>query len=129
MPEGVRFHRVAIRETLARIRSLSPAIRVLRVSIRCMPEGIRVHPVAIRETSAQIRSHSPPIRKRQGHVQHNRGEYQQRSEEFCVQDASDVRSVSASNTTEEVEMAGAVRVGASFLRSLSNKDVARQRNR
>ena len=80
--EGVRVHRVAIRKTSARIRSLGPPIRFLRASIRCMPEGDRVDRVAIRETLARIRSGRPPIRKRQGHVQDECGEHPQRVEEF-----------------------------------------------
>jgi len=87
MQEGVRVHPVAIRKTLARIRSHRPSIRFLPASIRCMPEGVRVYPVAIPETLARIRSRCPPIRKRQGDVQHKCGEHQQRIEEFCVQGA------------------------------------------
>ena len=85
MQEGVRVHPVAIRKTLARIRSHRPSIRFLPASIRCMPEGVRVHRAAIRETLARIRSDCPPIHKRQGHVQDKCREHQQRIEEFCVQ--------------------------------------------
>jgi len=52
-----------------------------------MQEGIRVHPVAIRKTLARIRSRPQAIPKRQGAVQDDYGEDQERIEEFCVQAA------------------------------------------
>jgi hypothetical protein len=70
MQEGIRFHRVVIRVTLARIRSLREAIRWRPTSIRCRQEDVRVRRAAIRETLARIRSRRTPIRKLRGRVQH-----------------------------------------------------------
>jgi len=100
MQEGVRVLRVAIRETLARIRSDRPPIRVLPVSIRCMPEDIRVHPVSIRETLARIRSRRPPIRKRRGYVQDKLRGVSVRIEEFCVQGPRGVTKSTLLNRSE-----------------------------
>ena len=70
MQEDVRVHPAAIRETLARIRSLCEAIRCRPTSSRCRQKDVRIKPAVIRETLARIRSRRVPIRKPGSRVQH-----------------------------------------------------------